>query len=144
MPNNRLATQEHQRAPFVIDDMRELGCFSPSVVFGGCALGCGVPILLAIIITGMNTLSDVIDSIAGIFRGAPTTATVTSTQTIINSVKPLGQLVSVSAQLAKADIRVEVREGFQNACGRTAFHVAQGAIEAGVELTQLRRSEYFA
>ena len=157
MPNNQLVTQEHQRAPLVIDDTQETkryqeperrgGCFSPTIVFGSCALGCGVPMFLAIllfgfvIITGMNTLSGVIDSIAGVFRGQPTTATVTSTQTIVNSVKPLGQLVSVSAQLAKADIRVEVREGFQNACGRTAYHVAQGAIEAGVDLTQLEEAD---
>jgi len=59
----------------------------------------------------------------------------------VTSVQQLGQLVSVSAELAKADIEVTVRDGFQNACGRSANHVAQGAVEAGIDLTQLSEGD---
>lgn len=70
-----------------------------------------------------------------IFRSP--TGTVTSTQSVVQSVRPLGQLTTISAQFATADIRVNVRWGVLNACGVTAHHTAQGTIEAGVDLTRV-------
>jgi hypothetical protein len=49
--------------------------------------------------------------------------------------------VSISAQLAKADIFVGVQQGALNACGFGANHVAQGTIEAGIDLTQITESD---
>jgi hypothetical protein len=64
-------------------------------------------------------------------------ASISDTQSIVTGIKPLGQLVSISVQLAKADIEVNVRQGLGNACGFSANHVAQGTIEAGIDLTLL-------
>ena len=67
----------------------------------------------------------------------PAVARVTSTQTILTGIQPLGQLVTVSAQLAKAEINVSVRAGGLNACGFVTDHVAQGTIEGGVNLARI-------
>lgn len=90
-------------------------------------------IVLAVIV-GATTFNSVIDGLVSIFRPQPQTATVFSTQTLVNSVLPLGQLVSISVQLAKADISINVNAGALNACGRSAQHVAQGTVEAGIDL----------
>ncbi|MGQ9887168.1 MAG: DUF4230 domain-containing protein [Aggregatilineales bacterium] len=63
------------------------------------------------------------------------------TPTIINSILPLGQLVTVNAQLAKADIEIDVRAGLLNTCSFSANHVAVGAVEAGVDLSRLESSD---
>src|SRR5690606_29247172 len=67
----------------------------------------------------------------------PTTATIISSRTIVSSLQPLGQLVSISAEVAQADIGVSVHTGGLNLCGHSANHVAQGVIEAGVDITQV-------
>lgn len=123
------------------------GCFSPQIVLPTCAAGCGVPVLLLlgsilfVILTGINTIDGIMDGIRGIFAPQPATATVTTSRTLVTSIQPLGQFVSISVELAKADIRVEVSEGFSNACGRTAYHVAQGAVEAGIDLMRLTEDD---
>jgi len=108
-------------------------------------LGClGVLVLLAaVLIFGPAALiSSVINSARGLFNLSPmpTSANVIDTPTIINSVLPLGQLVTVSVQLAKADIQVAVQAGLLNTCSFSADHVAVGAVEAGVDLSQLDNS----
>lgn len=65
------------------------------------------------------------------------TAEVFSTGTIVSGIQPLGQLVSVSVEVAKADIGVSVRAGVANVCSHRANHVAQGTIEAGIDITQI-------
>ena len=55
----------------------------------------------------------------------------------MQGIQPLGQLVSVSAQLAKADLNVNVYQGNFNTCGYSANHVAQGTVEAGIDLTKI-------
>jgi len=49
---------------------------------------------------------------------------------IIEHIQPMGQLVTVSVEVAEADIHVGVRDGL---CSHGADYVAQGAIEAGVD-----------
>ncbi len=119
-------------------------------LIAGAVGGFSLPIIALLIIllsvlSGVTTfnsaLTGIRDAITGIFDGGSATATVSSTQTVVNSIQPLGQLVSVSVQLAKADISVSVREGVLNSCSRTANHVAQGTIEAGVDLTQMRAED---
>jgi hypothetical protein len=67
---------------------------------------------------------------------APQTARVTSSASVVQGIRPLGQLTSISAQFAKAGVNVRVRWGVGNVCDVTASHTAQGTIEAGVDLTK--------
>jgi hypothetical protein len=75
-------------------------------------------------------------SVLNFFGGTPT-ATVVSNRTLLTGLQSLGQLVSVRAEVAKADIGVSAHMGGLNLCGHSAFHVAQGAIEAGIDITQV-------
>jgi len=109
----------------------------------GCRalLGCLLIVMLALLlVVAVPTLlsAGVIDRlISGISYAVnpPTTARATSTETILTGIQPLGQLVSISAQLAKADIDIGVQQGGLNACGFSASHVAQGTIEAGIDIS---------
>ena len=106
----------------------------------GGALGCAV-ILLIIPVTligmGVISFSGLLSSLGGVLGAPAPRAQVISTQTIVQGIQPLGQLVSVSAQLAKADLTVDVYQGNFNTCGFSANHVAQGTIEAGIDLTKI-------
>lgn len=111
-------------------------------------LGCLVLILIVVAgvfilptVIGATAFNNIVDSVLSVFRPAPSFATTTSTQTIVTGIQPLGQLVTVSAQLAKADISVGVSGGGLNACGFSADHVAQGAIEGGVDLAQVTEED---
>lgn len=104
------------------------------------SLGCMALLLVILaipIFLGVTTANSALNSIIGIFRpgSQPQIATVNSTQTLVQGIQPLGQLVSVSVQLAKADINIGIQAGALNACGFSADHVAQGAVEAGLDLT---------
>jgi hypothetical protein len=109
----------------------------------GCSkllgIGClSVTIILVVVILALPAVvSQVAAGIVGILNPGPPVASVVSTQTIVQGIQPMGQLVSISAQLAKADIFIGVQQGALNACGFGANHVAQGAIEAGINLTQV-------
>lgn len=114
--------------------------------FNEAALGClaltGIIVLIVVtgvtvsILSGVWTFKGVITSIGGFF-GQPTTAEVIPSRTIVTSLQPLGQLVSISVEVAKADIGVSVYTGGINLCGHSANHVAQGVIEAGVDITRI-------
>jgi hypothetical protein len=75
------------------------------------------------------------------WKSEPMKATVISSQTIVNGIQPMGQLVSISAQVAKAGIFVGVKQGALNACGYSVNHVAQGTVEAGIDLSQLTEND---
>ena len=112
-----------------------VGCFFLVFV---CLVIVAVPVLL-----GVDLLTKVRDGVAyvieGIRNGFQTqpVARVDSAQTVVNSIQPLGQLVSVEMQLAKADLRVDIRQGVLDACSYSASYVAVGVITAGVDLTQV-------
>ncbi len=100
--------------------------------FGCLALLLVIPLTLTLL--GVTSVSGLLGSL-GIALGAPPQqATVISTQTIVQGIQPMGQLVSVSAQLAKADVQVNITQGTMNACGYGANHVVQGTVEAGIDL----------
>lgn len=105
------------------------------------AVGCLLLVLVipvTLVLLGVTSVSGILGSIGGLFGvGAPPVAQVVSTQTIVEGIQPLGQLVSVSAQLAKADVRVNVYQSAFNSCGFSANHVVQGAVEAGIDLTRI-------
>ena len=62
-----------------------------------------------------------------------TTLYVRSPQTIINSIKGIGQLVTVTSEVDTTDFKVEIHRGFLNAGYYSAYHRAIGAIEAGID-----------
>lgn len=126
---------------------------SPTQVFQtinkrwGCAQTCGITLLGLIVIAvlsvlvigfiGQSTLTNFVGSFGGLFQSGPSSAEIVSGRTLVNSIQPLGQLVTISTELAKSDILVDVESGVINACGHSANHVAEGVIEAGVDFTQI-------
>ena len=115
---------------------------------GGCgfvagALGC-LAVLAAMIIVpvlaGVAPVIAIINVIGSILSGGsvgPASAQTITSQTILTGIQPLGQLVTIGAQFAKADIVVGVREGRLNVCGHSASYVAQGSVQAGVDLLRI-------
>jgi len=113
----------------------------------GCAQTCGITMIAlvamgilcvgAVAFIGQSTLTNFVSTFGGIFQSSPSSAEIVSGRTLINSIQPLGQLVTISTELAQADIRVEVEQGVINSCGHSANHVAEGVIEAGVDFTQI-------
>jgi hypothetical protein len=88
-------------------------------------------------------ISSAFSGVSGVFGFLfpQTSANVSSTQTIVTGIQPLGQLVSMSVQVAKADIGVNIQQGAANACAFSASHVAQGAVEAGIDLTMMEPTD---
>jgi len=86
-----------------------------------------------IILSGSTALSGMLSSVMNFFDPPPT-ANIVSSRTIVHSLQGLGQLVTVSSEVAKADIQVSVNEGFLNAGSYSAKHVAVGVIEAGIDI----------
>jgi Protein of unknown function (DUF4230) len=121
---------------------------SPRPTRSGClwgiagAVGCLLLVLVipvTLVLLGVTSFSGIVGSIGGLLgAGAPPQAQVISTQTIVEGIQPMGQLVSVSAQLAKADVQVSIYQGAFGSCGFRANHVVQGAVEAGIDLTQIQ------
>jgi hypothetical protein len=103
------------------------------------ALGClGLLVLPIIVLLAGGTLT--VNGLLSGFQNAfnpPPVANIISSTTILAGIQPMGQLVSVSAQLAKADIFIGVQQGSFNTCGFSTNHVAQGTIEAGIDLTKV-------
>jgi hypothetical protein len=130
--------------PYEGDRPTRSGCFWGVAGAGGCLLLMAI-IVGALILLGVTSVNSVIGSIGSLFgvgsSAPPARAEVITTRTIVQGIQPLGQLVSVSAQLAKADIYVGVGQGALNACGFSANHVAEGAVEAGIELTGIGETD---
>ena len=93
-----------------------------------------VLVVLGIIIGGY--LSGTVDTVRDFFF-PEAAAYVRSTRTIVNSIHGIGQLVTVSAEVDKTDVRVEISEGFLNAGYYSESHVAIGVIEAGIEFAAI-------
>ena len=89
--------------------------------------------LAILILSGSAALSGMFSSVMN-FLNPPPTVNIVSSRTIIHSLQGLGQLVTVSSEVAKADIQVSVNEGFLNAGSYSAKHVAVGVIEAGIDI----------
>ena len=75
------------------------------------------------------------------FLDPPASANVVSSRTIVNSLRGLGQLVTVRGEFSKTDIEVSIHEGFLDSGYHSANHVALGSIEAGVDITQFERDD---
>lgn len=68
-------------------------------------------------------------------------AQVNSSQTIVQGIQPLGQLVSYRTQMAKVGIEINIRRGIGQVCYFWGIHAAQAAIDAGIDLTQVNESD---
>lgn len=106
----------------------------------GCLLMLLIPLVVVLLVGGV-TFNSLVSNITSLFAPRPLAASVISTQTILTGIQPMGQLVSVSTQLAKADIGISIQQGTLNACGFSANHVAQGTVEAGIDLTQVSEAD---
>ena len=120
------------------------GCW-PYVLGGmGCLIFVVVIIGALIFFTG-STLTSVLGSVGGLVGldqiNQPAVVTVVPSQTIVQGIQPLGQLVSVSVQMAKAGVFVGVGQGMLNACGFSANHAVQGAVEAGIDVMQITEED---
>lgn len=100
-----------------------------------------IPVLIgvAVVLLVLFLINSIFGSFSGLFGlvNRPTSASINSSQTVLTGIQPLGQLVSISLQLAQADVNVNVGQGALNACGFSVNHVVQGAVEAGVDLTAM-------
>lgn len=99
----------------------------------------GIAILL---LSGSMALNSLITPIFDAI-GAPATANIVSSRTIVNSVRGLGQLVTVRVELAKTDIQVSIHEGWANSGYHSANHVALGSIEAGIDITEFGKDNLY-
>lgn len=118
------------------------GCLWALAGVGGCAFIAAVAVVAALAL-GLTSVGALIGGIGGIFGLGPVTprADVVSTRTLVSAIQPLGQLVSVSTDLRVDDIRVGVQQGLGNSCGVSASHTAQGAVEAGIDLTRITEED---
>lgn len=98
-----------------------------------------IVVVIVFLLGNLATLSFDLGTLLGI-KPTPAKASVVSSQTIVSGILPMGQLVSISAQVAKANIFVGVQQGALNACGFSANHVAQVTVDAGIDLTQLKEN----
>jgi hypothetical protein len=113
------------------------GCFGCAGLVSAALIIAVAAIMITLLASGTGAINAVLGSVRTFF--APqTVATVGDTQTIVTSIAPLSRLVTISAQLARADVPVNVAAGALNACGYSAYHVVQATIEAGVDLSLVR------
>ena len=99
----------------------------------------GIAILLLSGSMALNSfIAPIFDAI-----GAPATANIVSSRTIVNSVRGLGQLVTVRVELAKTDIQVSIHGGFLNSGYHSANHVALGIIEAGIDISEFGKDNLY-
>lgn len=93
-----------------------------------------------IVLSGSMAISGIISPIIDLFD-LPASANIVSSRTLVLSLKGLGQLVTVSTELAKTDIRVSIHEGALNMGYYSANHVAFGSVKAGIDITSLDRDD---
>ncbi len=112
------------------------GCVYGIIGALGCLVILLVPVVVVLLVSGV-TINSFMGNVASIFQPRPAAASVISSQTILTGIQPMGELVSVSAQVAKADIGISIQQGALDACSFSAQHVAQGTVEAGIDLTKI-------
>jgi hypothetical protein len=79
-------------------------------------------------------------AMGSVFAVEPPTGSVTTSQTIVTQVRPLGQLISTSGGFAKADIGVSIQQGAFGSCNHSANHVAAATITAGIDLYKINEN----
>lgn len=98
----------------------------------------GVILLIVYILinffTPMTTsLSNLMDRLA-----PPPSVDVMSSRVIINSLRDIGKLVTVTSEPHVRKIRIELNQGLFGLTSYGADHIAEGIIEAGIDFTKVR------
>lgn len=118
----------------------------------GSGLSCGCLALIGLLFVSpfigfaILTLSSGL-ALSGLFAPVfdlidpPASVNLVSSRTIVNSLRGLGQLVTVRGEFSQTDLKVSVHEGILNSGYHSANHVALGRIEAGVDITQFDRDD---
>ncbi len=96
--------------------------------------------LALILLSGNMAISGILSPIINRFN-LPASANIVSSQTLALSLQGLGQLITVSSEVAKTDIRVSIHEGALNMGYYSANHVAFGSIKAGIDITDFDRDD---
>lgn len=93
-------------------------------------------IALAVLVVGIviaKPLIELVPSIGNVLGLSPS-AQGSTTRTIANSIQPLGQLVTMSVEVAHANVNVKASTAI---CGYEANYVSQSVIEAGVDISAI-------
>lgn len=91
-------------------------------------------IVIALIVGGY--ISGKVDSVRELFF-PQTVVTVRPSIIMVNQIKAIAQLVTVSSEIGTTDIEVEIHQGFLNAGYYSASHIAIGAIDAGIDFEKI-------
>ncbi|PJF29918.1 MAG: hypothetical protein CUN52_05925 [Phototrophicales bacterium] len=111
------------------------------VAFSPVAI-CSLAILGSVLFCG-NTFGNIWSGVQNVFSSIgsifnlnlfPGSTQIVTSPSIVERIRPLGQLVTTRVELANARIEVSTRYGVANVCYIGALHSAQGSIEAGVNL----------
>ncbi len=91
--------------------------------------------ILALVI-GFGVVRPAIELIPslGNVLGLSPSAQGSTTRTIVNSIQPLGQLVTMSVEVAHANVNVQASTAL---CGYEANYVSQSVIEAGIDISAI-------
>lgn len=97
-------------------------------------------LLLIIVLLIINFLNPVAASFTRLIdRLAPApTVEVLSGQTIMSSLRGIGDLITVTSEDHRTIFRVAISQGILNSGAYSADHEAHGVIEAGIDFTRLR------
>ncbi len=95
----------------------------------------GIALLVGGIIIGASLIGTVESLRLSLF---PQTGAFTRSEaTIVNGIKGIGQLVTVTADIELPDIQVEIHRGIFNLGYYSANHIATGALEAGIDFAAI-------
>lgn len=125
----------------VVEESRRANWGCLLIAFSPMAI-CGLAILGSVLFCG-NTFGNVWGGVQNAFASIgnifnlnlfPGSTQIVSSPSIVERIRPLGQLVTTRVELATSRIEVSTRYGVANVCYIGALHSAQGWIEAGVNL----------
>lgn len=93
-------------------------------------------LLIVILLVGIVIARPIVEFIPAIgnILGLSPSAQGSTTRTIVNSIQPLGQLVTLSVEVAHANVNVKASTSL---CGYDANHVSQSVIEAGIDISDI-------
>lgn len=93
-------------------------------------------LLIALFVGGAIVVRPLIELVPsfGNLLGLSPSAQGSTTRTIVNSIQPLGQLVTLSVEVAHANVNVKASTSL---CGYEANHVSQSVIEAGIDISDI-------
>ena len=96
-------------------------------------------LILVIVFLIINFLTPVSNSLTGLLDrlAPPPSAKIMTSQTIINSLRGIGELVTVTSDPHHREISVAVKQGILDSGYYAAKHQVEGIIEAGIDFTKI-------